>query len=136
MLSWTQLWWVRHCTDARGFLHVPMFSGKSCWRSFSRLSELFRFTDYWKVPRICRKNDETFEKCSTMLEQNKAIIIFSEGLCIQERQLRKLKKGSARIAFGSEEKNNFNLDLMIVPVGVNFSANPWKFRSGLYIEVW
>lgn len=81
-----------------------------------------------------QKNDETFEKCSTMLEQNKAIIIFSEGLCIQERRLRKLKKGSARIAFGSEEKNNFNLDLMIVPVGVNYSANPWKFRSGLYIE--
>lgn len=81
-----------------------------------------------------QKNDETFEKCSKMLEENKAIIIFSEGLCIQERRLRKLKKGSARIAFGSEEKNDFNLDLMIVPVGINYSANPWKFRSGLYIE--
>jgi len=81
-----------------------------------------------------QKNDETFEKCSEMLEQNKAIIIFSEGLCIQERRLRKLKKGTARIAFGSEEKNNFDLDLMIVPVGTNYSATPWKFRSGLYIE--
>ena len=81
-----------------------------------------------------QKNDQTFDKCSKMLEQNKAIIIFSEGLCIQERRLRKLKKGTARIAFGSEEKNNFSLDLMIVPVGINYSANPWKFRSGLYIE--
>lgn len=81
-----------------------------------------------------QKNDETFEKCSKMLEQKKAIIIFSEGLCIQERRLRKLKKGTARIAFGSEEKNNFDLGLMIVPVGVNYSATPWKFRSRLYIE--
>lgn len=81
-----------------------------------------------------QKNDETFDKCTEMLEQNKAIIIFSEGLCIQERRLRKLKKGTARIAFGSEEKNNFELDLTIVPVGINYSSTPWKFRSGLYIE--
>ncbi len=81
-----------------------------------------------------QKNDETFEKCSKMLEEKKAIIIFSEGLCIQERRLRKLKKGTARIAFGSEEKNNFDLDLTIVPVGINYSATPWKFRSGLYVE--
>lgn len=81
-----------------------------------------------------QRNDETFEKCSKMLEQKKAIIIFSEGLCIQERRLRKLKKGTARIVFGSEEKNNFNLGITIVPVGVNYSATPWKFRSRLYIE--
>lgn len=81
-----------------------------------------------------QKNDETFDKCSKMLEEKKAIIIFSEGLCIQERRLRKLKKGTARIAFGSEEKNNFNLDVTIIPVGINYSSTPWKFRSGLYIE--
>lgn len=81
-----------------------------------------------------QKNDETFDKCSRMLEEKKAIIIFSEGLCIQERRLRKLKKGTARIAFGSEEKNNFSLDVTIVPVGINYSSAPWKFRSGLYIE--
>ena len=81
-----------------------------------------------------QKNDETFDKCNKMLEEKKAIIIFSEGLCIQERRLRKLKKGTARIAFGSEEKNNFELDLTIIPVGVNYSSTPWKFRSGLYIE--
>lgn len=81
-----------------------------------------------------QKNDETFDKCSKMLEEKKSILIFSEGLCIQERRLRKLKKGTARIAFGSEEKNNFNLDLIIVPCGANYSSTPWKFRSRLYIE--
>ena len=81
------------------------------------------------------KNDETFDKCSKMLEEKKAIIIFSEGLCITERRLRKLKKGTARIAFGSEDKNNFDLDLTIVPVGLNYSATPWKFRSTLFLNI-
>lgn len=81
-----------------------------------------------------QKNDETFDKCSKMLEEKKAILIFSEGLCIQERRLRKLKKGTARIAFGSEEKNNFNLGLMIVPVGINYSSTPWRFRSRVHVR--
>lgn len=80
------------------------------------------------------KNDETFEKCAAMLEENKAIMVFSEGLCIQERRLRKLKKGTARIAFSSEEKNDWKLNLTIVPVGMNYSATPWKFRKGLHIR--
>lgn len=80
------------------------------------------------------KNDETFDKCTAMLEDNKCILIFSEGLCIQERRLRKLKKGTARIAFGAEEKNDFKLNLTIVPVGINYDSSPWKFRSRVYIE--
>ena len=45
------------------------------------------------------KNDETFEKCAAMLEENKAIMVFSEGLCIQERRLRKVIRS---IASGDE----------------------------------
>ncbi len=81
------------------------------------------------------KNDETFDRCTQMLKENKAIMVFSEGLCIQERRLRKLKKGTARIAFTAEEKNDFKLNLTIVPVGMNYSATPWKFRKPLYISI-
>ncbi len=80
------------------------------------------------------KNDETFDKCAAMLEENKSIIIFSEGLCIQERRLRKLKKGTARIAFSAEEKNGWKLNLTIIPVGMNYSSTPWKFRKPLHIR--
>lgn len=105
-----------------------------------RLAQLLTFIGIIPIYRLLEgaenlsKNDETFEKCSKMLEENKAIMIFSEGLCIQERRLRKLKKGTARIAFGSEEKNNFSLGLMIVPVGINYSATPWKFRTPVNIR--
>jgi 1-acyl-sn-glycerol-3-phosphate acyltransferase len=80
------------------------------------------------------KNDETFDKCSAMLNENKAIMIFSEGLCVQERRLRKLKKGTARIALGTEEKHDFKMGVKIVPAGLNYSATPWKFRSSLSIH--
>lgn len=80
------------------------------------------------------KNDETFARCTAMLERKKAIIIFSEGLCIQERRLRKLKKGTARIAFTAEDANNFQLGLQIVPVGINYSSTPWKFRTTVHVR--
>ncbi|MGL4597335.1 MAG: 1-acyl-sn-glycerol-3-phosphate acyltransferase, partial [Bacteroidia bacterium] len=80
------------------------------------------------------KNDETFSECHKLLKQKKAIIIFSEGLCIQERRLRKLKKGTARIALGAEEAFDFDLDLQLVPVGLNYAAGAWKFRSRLSVH--
>lgn len=80
------------------------------------------------------KNDETFARCTAMLNKKRAIIIFSEGLCIQERRLRKLKKGTARIAFSAEEASNFQLGLQIVPVGINYSATPWKFRTTVHVR--
>lgn len=79
------------------------------------------------------KNEETFEVCNLRLAKNETILIFSEGLCVQERRLRKLKKGTARMAFGAEESQNFNMDLLIVPVGLNYSKKG-KFRSNLFIN--
>ena len=81
------------------------------------------------------KNDITFDRCSKMLSENKSIIIYSEGLCVQERRLRKLKKGTARIAFYAEGKADFKLNLTIVPVGINYSATPWKFRKSMHIRI-
>lgn len=79
------------------------------------------------------KNEETFRNSTEKLRQNKTILMFSEGLCIQERRLRKLKKGTARIAFASEEASNWTLGLKVIPVGLNYT-NPKKFRSDFVIN--
>lgn len=68
-----------------------------------------------------KKNEETFRLCGEMFRQNKTILIFPEGICVREKRVRRLKKGAARIAFGAEEKSNFDLDLQLIPVGVNYS---------------
>lgn len=78
------------------------------------------------------RNEETFDMCNKLLAQNKTILIFPEGICIQERRLRKLKKGMARIVFGAEASMDHKLDLMVVPIGLNYE-NPKKFRSNLLI---
>lgn len=80
------------------------------------------------------KNTETFLYCNDVLKKNKAILIFSEGICVQEKRLRELKKGTARIAFGAESAFDFNLDLHIVPVGINYTYHS-KFRKELMVGI-
>jgi len=80
------------------------------------------------------KNEMIFEKCYEHLTQNKTLIIFPEGLSKTERKLRHIKTGTARIALGAEEINNFNLELSIVPIGLNYS-NPHYFKSDVFINI-
>lgn len=80
------------------------------------------------------KNELTFQICNGLFKKGKTIIIYPEGYCVQEKKLRKLKKGTLRMAFGAEEDNNFELGLIIVPCGVNYD-NPNKFRSDLVINI-
>ena len=79
------------------------------------------------------KNEEVFNDCYQKLAQNKSILIFSEGICIQEKRLQRLKKGTARIAFGAENFKNFQLNLQIIPVGINYDK-PSQFRSNLQLR--
>ncbi len=80
------------------------------------------------------KNAETFETCNKLLKKNQSIMIFPEGICIQQRRLCKLKKGLARIVFGAMESADFKMDMQIVPVGINYST-PSKFGGNLLINI-
>jgi glycerol-3-phosphate O-acyltransferase/dihydroxyacetone phosphate acyltransferase len=77
------------------------------------------------------KNLETFTGIYDILKKNGNFIMFSEGICVQEKRLQKLRKGTARLAFGAEEK--FGLDVNIVPVGINYTY-PAQFRKEVMIN--
>ena len=77
------------------------------------------------------KNLETFDGIYEILRRNGNLIMFSEGICVPEKRLQKLRKGTARVAFGAEEK--FGLDVNIVPVGINYTY-PDKFRKEVMIN--
>jgi len=77
------------------------------------------------------KNIEAFTAIYDVLKKNGNFIMFSEGICIQEKRLHKLRKGTARLAFGAEEK--FGLDVNIVPVGINYTY-PAGFRKEIMIN--
>jgi glycerol-3-phosphate O-acyltransferase/dihydroxyacetone phosphate acyltransferase len=59
--------------------------------------------------------------------------VFPEAICVQERRLRPLKKGLSRIIFQTGESFDFKKDVLVIPVGLNYS-DAKKFRSKLFID--
>ncbi len=82
---------------------------------------------------FAERNKVIFENCVYLLEQNESFIIFVEGSHGNVRKLRPLKKGFGRIAFEAEKKNNFDLDVHIVPVGLNYE-DFYKSRRDVLIN--
>ncbi len=65
------------------------------------------------------QNYSTFDACKKLFEENKAVLIFSEGRCINEWHLRPLKKGTARLAINAWQNN---IPLKVLPLGINYSS--------------
>ena len=80
------------------------------------------------------QNEAAFSKCYDYLGQGRAIMIFPEGISLNERKLRPLKSGAARIALGAEAQHNFQLGLHVLPVGINY-FDPTRFRSDVLLNV-
>ena len=78
-------------------------------------------------------NEWVFKSCYDILSKNRNLLIHPEGNCIPRKQVRSFKKGLARIAFGAEDANSFNLGLQIVPVGINYRKIT-KTRNGIHIR--
>ena len=85
---------------------------------------------YRKVddPSKMDQNKETFSKGYEILKHNKAFLIFPEGISTGDRILSQIKTGAARIGFGAEAENDWQLGVQIIPVGLNYT-NAIKFRS-------
>ncbi len=68
------------------------------------------------------QNDDTFTEATELLRRGIPIGIFPEGNHAGFKRLRPLKKGVCRIAFMAEETAGFNLDLHIIPAGIDYSS--------------
>ncbi len=75
-----------------------------------------------------KKNEDIFDQCVDYLASKNTLILFPEGNHADKRHFRPLKKGLARIAFEAEKKNDFQLGLQVIPVGIDYSDYR-KFRS-------
>lgn len=92
---------------------------------------IFRIQDGGKEG--LKKNNESYKRVNELLKKNNKIIVFAEGLCIQERRLRPLKKGVPRMVFGAYDYLN-NKDLVVIPIAVNYSK-PDKQGSTIFYNV-
>jgi len=96
----------------RGDAFTPRF-GKFLRRHFHMMPVWRHREGYANVHR----NYETFDEANRYWSKGGSLIIFSEGLCVQEWKLRPLPKGSARMVWNAFQEG---LDLEIVPVGINY----------------
>ena len=85
-------------------------------------------------PNQMSKNQDTFNKCFEHLEKGGAILMFPEGTSITERKLRPIKTGAARIVLGAEERNDFNLGVKVITIGLNYE-NPHRFNRNLFVNI-
>jgi 1-acyl-sn-glycerol-3-phosphate acyltransferase len=68
------------------------------------------------------KNFKIFELCFEILKNKRALEIFAEGEHHLDRRILPLKKGFARIILGTLKKYP-DLDIKIVPVGINYDSH-------------
>ncbi|MCK5856332.1 MAG: 1-acyl-sn-glycerol-3-phosphate acyltransferase [Bacteroidales bacterium] len=85
--------------------------------SFIRMLPVYRIRD---GAQNLKNNELIFDKSVEILEAKCTIGLFPEATHTDKRRLRPLKKAVPRIAFLAEEKNNFELDLQIVPAGIYY----------------
>ncbi|MBA3704704.1 MAG: 1-acyl-sn-glycerol-3-phosphate acyltransferase [Bacteroidetes bacterium] len=116
----------------RFFARGDVFKGRLAkWALESmNISPMYRIQEGYAE---LKKNNKTFEECRQLLTDNKTIVLFPEGICIQERRLRPLKKGLARIAFQTAESFDFSKDILVVPIGLNYT-DAKRFGSKAYID--
>lgn len=74
------------------------------------------------------RNVQAFSACYEVLERGEAIGIFPEGTSDMARRVHKLKTGAARITLETAARNNYQLDLKVIPVGLHFFSRS-HFRS-------
>lgn len=85
-----------------------------------RLLPIYRFRD--GIGNV-RKNFDSMDACKQILLNNECFIIFPEGNHDSRWNLRILQKGIARIAFETATFSDWQQDIQIVPVGIQYSRN-------------
>jgi 1-acyl-sn-glycerol-3-phosphate acyltransferase len=67
-------------------------------------------------------NEASFDKCQQILNAGGIVLIFAEGLCLNQWMLRPMKKGTARIAIAAMNEDGLSSDVRILPVSLNYNS--------------
>lgn len=125
-----------------GYIKVPIhFLGRADLFKKKAVSKFLRSAHMWPIYRSVdgkdslAKNEQVFKECYASLKDGNPILLYGEGFTDERfiRRVKKIKKGAARIAMGAESAYDFNLDLKIVPVGINYT-NPENLGGDLLIR--
>ena len=79
-------------------------------------------------------NTASFEACYQALEEGQTIGIFPEGTSDMLRQVKKVKTGAARIILETEARNDHQLGIKVIPIGLHFFSRS-RFRSRVLVNI-
>ncbi len=77
------------------------------------------------------RNDASFARCSELLAEDQAIVIFPEGQSHSDPHIHKLKTGAARIVMAA--RAHHGRSPVVVPAGLTFTRKG-KFRSDVLVQ--
>lgn len=97
-----------------------------------KMIPIFRLRDGGGFSSL-RQNTETMETVNRKLTEGEIILILAEGVRKDEKRLRPIQKGAARMAFNYLETTKRS-DLAVVNVGVNYTEAT-KYRSDMMMDV-
>lgn len=78
-------------------------------------------------------NKDSLLRSHEFLAQGGNLYIAVEGYSIQTIGTRELKTGTARIALSTESENDWDIDIQILPIGLNYDKAD-RFRSNLVLN--
>ncbi len=87
----------------------------------ARLLPIFRSTDA-SAAAARAGNNKTFDECYEIFKKNQSILIFTEGIAKPEKDVRRLKKGTAAIALDALKRSDYTMDINIVPAAINYQT--------------
>lgn len=82
------------------------------------------------------KNKEVFRGIRKVLQRKKSLILFGEGYTDNEfiRSLKPLKKGAARIGFGTMDASDWKINIKVQAIGINYT-DPNQLRSDCLLSM-
>lgn len=97
---------------------------------FLRILPVYRLRDGKEKLKL---NDIIYNKTIQILEKHHPLSIFPEAAHNNKMHLQRFKKGIQRVALMTQDKNNNEIDVQIVPAGIYYS-NYFNFRSVLQVN--
>ncbi len=118
----------------------PWFLTRSDVFKSKTLISIFNFFQMIPIYRIrdgrdsLKNNQAVFDRCSELLIQKEALLMFPEANHNLKRRVRPLSKGFTRILFNTLDKAP-DTDIMIVPIGINYrDAVGFPDKVALYFD--
>lgn len=118
---------VMICVNCPKQLHwltrSDVFKNPTAAKFLRNINMLPVYRDRDLVEGMRDRNDQIFAICNERLAENAVVALFPEGTHRGKKQLMTpLKKGLSRLVFGAIEQDKRNLELLIVPIGLDYSG--------------